>query len=204
MRKGEKTRQIVVERAAALFNIKGYAGTSLQDIMEATGLSKGALYGRFRGGKEELAIASFDYAVEQVYEAVNQRTRTATHAVDKLEEVIRFYREHLFSPPIDGGCPIQNTSVEADDAHPTLRERVLGAINNWEQRIVHTLEKGKQRGQILAHTDSYAFATLFIGTLQGAILLARIRRDLSSFDTVVHPLCERLAALRTQTDSICH
>ena len=51
--KAERTRQLIVQEAAVLFNQKGYAGTSMDDIMRATGLSKGGLYGNFKK-KEDL------------------------------------------------------------------------------------------------------------------------------------------------------
>ena len=63
--KAEKTRLQIIEHAAVLFNQKGFAGTSMEDIMNATGLSKGALYGHFKS-KDEIAVASFQHAVQKV------------------------------------------------------------------------------------------------------------------------------------------
>jgi TetR/AcrR family transcriptional repressor of nem operon len=148
MKKAERTRQAIVQKAAALFNQKGYAGTSLQDIIQATGLSKGGLYGHFKGGKEELAIAAFSYAVQSVYAKVGDRTRVIDNTVDKLKTVIYFYREHIFNPPIEGGCPIQNTSIEADDNQPALRDHVLTALKEWKSRLVYTIKKGQEKGEI--------------------------------------------------------
>ena len=61
MTKGERTRQEIVRNAAPLFNTKGYEGTSLSDLMAATGLQKGGIYRHF-ASKEELAAEAFDYA----------------------------------------------------------------------------------------------------------------------------------------------
>ena len=72
MRKGEQTREVIVQRAARLFNEQGYYGASLSDIMRATGLEKGGIYNHF-GSKEELALEAFDYAVG----LINQRIRAA-------------------------------------------------------------------------------------------------------------------------------
>jgi len=62
MSKGEATRQRIVEAAAPLFNQRGFAGCSMQDVLDATGLEKGGLYRHF-GSKEELAAESFTYAL---------------------------------------------------------------------------------------------------------------------------------------------
>ena len=58
--KGDETRKRIVQRAASTFNVQGYAGTSMSDLMQATGLEKGGIYNHFTN-KEELAIAAFDY-----------------------------------------------------------------------------------------------------------------------------------------------
>jgi TetR/AcrR family transcriptional repressor of nem operon len=58
--KADRTRQFIIETTASIFNTKGYAGTSMSDITEATGLTKGAVYGNF-GNKEDVALAVFDY-----------------------------------------------------------------------------------------------------------------------------------------------
>lgn len=194
--KASRTRQHIIQQSATLFNQKGYAGTSLQDIMEATGLSKGGLYGHFKGGKEEIALAAFEFAVRLVYGKVGVQTRRVDHAIDKLKTVISFYREHIFTPPVEGGCPIQNTAIEADDNQPVLRARVVDAIREWKDRIEHTLRKGMEKGEIQTDLDPTAFATYFIGSLEGGILLARIQQDRTPFDIMTRPLLERLEEMR--------
>ena len=81
MKKSEKTRKLIVEKSASLFNQKGFAGTSIKDIMDATGLTKGGIYGNFKkeggdkkGVKEEIALATFQHAVKVVNEEVRKRT----------------------------------------------------------------------------------------------------------------------------------
>ena len=59
MSKAEKTRQFIIEKTAPIFNKKGFAGTSLSDMTEATGLTKGSIYGNF-ADKDEVAMAAFD------------------------------------------------------------------------------------------------------------------------------------------------
>lgn len=194
--KAERTRQHIIRQAATLFNLRGYSGTSLQDLMEATGLSKGGLYGHFKGGKEEIALAAFDYAVGSVYEQIGVRTHPIEHAAEKLLAVIEYYREHIFSPPVDGGCPIQNTAIEADDNQPVLRTRVLQALHGWKSRIAHTVRKGVERGEIASGIDPDEFATYFIGSLEGGILMARIQDDPAPFDVMTRPLLRMLGEAR--------
>jgi TetR/AcrR family transcriptional repressor of nem operon len=63
MTKAERTRQFIIEKAAPIFNQKGVAGTSMSDIMEATKLAKGGLYGNFES-KEEICVEAYKYLTE--------------------------------------------------------------------------------------------------------------------------------------------
>ncbi len=195
MPKAEQTRKYIVEKAAAIFNLKGFAGTSMDDIVKATGLSKGGVYGNF-SSKEDIALAAFEHAVQRVSEEVRERTRVIDHTLDKLKAVVYFYKERILNPPIEGGCPIQNTAIDADDSNPALRSRVIAALDEWQERIVYTLEKGKGRGEVRPAADSRAFATQFIGTLEGGIMLAQLYKDVRYFDAMARQLLRMIEALR--------
>ncbi|MEN0002642.1 MAG: TetR/AcrR family transcriptional regulator [Bacteroidota bacterium] len=185
--KATRTKVHIIEQAAHLFNTKGYVGTSMKDIMKATGLSKGGLYGNFQT-KEAIAIAAFDHAVDKVWTEVRQRTKMMDNPLDKLREVVAFYRERVLNPPIEGGCPIQNTAVDASDSNPALKTRVKEVVDLWQQRIMHTLEQGKEKKQVLPKVDTKQFAIQFIGTVEGGILLAQLYQDITYFDTVATQL----------------
>ena len=192
--KAEKTRKLIIAEAARIFNQKGYAGTSMNDIMKATGLSKGGLYGNFNN-KEQIAVAAFEHAVSLVTDEVRVRTKELKHPAEKLKAVVHFYRERILNPPVEGGCPIQNTSIDADDNNPVLRERVIQAVDDWTNRMIYILEKGKGRGQIRPDLDSAQFATQFIGTLEGGIMLAQLYKNVVHFDTMAQLLLKMIAGL---------
>lgn len=195
MSKSEKTRQFILEKASVLFNQSGYAGTSMDHIMKATGLSKGALYGNFRS-KDEIALAAFELSVAKVSAEIRERTKVIEHTLDKLKAVVYFYKERTLNPPVEGGCPIQNTAIEADDAHPELREKAMQAMNYWTEGIVRTLQKGIERGEVRAEVDVAAFAIRFVGTLEGGIMLARLYKDIHYFDIMSRQLLEMVDGIR--------
>lgn len=203
MKKSERTRQLIIDKAAELFNQRGFSGTTMDNIMEATGLSKGAIYGNFKkegqdkkGVKEEIALAAFDHAVTRVYREVGKRTRVIENALDKLKAVVYFYRERVLSPPVEGGCPIQNTGVDADGSHPLLREKVEMAMKDWECRIVKALESGMAKGEVRKDANPKEFATLFIGNIEGGILLARIQQNVKPFEIMSRQLLSMIEGLR--------
>ncbi|MEO1714596.1 MAG: TetR family transcriptional regulator C-terminal domain-containing protein [Bacteroidota bacterium] len=110
--------------------------------------------------------------------------------------LLYFYRENIFTPPVEGGCPIQNTSVEADDNQPVLKRQVIKAIQDWHARVVHTVKKGKERQEIRPDVKEEDFATRYIGVIEGGIMLARILGDEAHFDVMTRPLLEELDAIR--------
>lgn len=174
--KAEETRQAIVEKAAVIFNKNGYQRTSMSMLTEALGLTKGAIYGHF-ADKDDLAVEAFRYSVRQVSERVGQRLQFHQGAVDKLRAFaltfVDFYEETVQT----GGCPILNTAVDADDAHPQLHDEVRRVLTAWEGRLVAMVGAGREAGEIRSDVDAELFASSFIALIEGGILLAKTVGD---------------------------
>ena len=193
--KSDLTRQMILEKSAVLFNLQGFSGTSMKDIMNATGLSKGGLYGNFKT-KEDIALAAYDQAVDTVWEEVKKRTKVIDHSLDKLKAVVYFYKERILDPPVEGGCPIQNTAIDADDGNPILRDKVRKTVDNWRQNIVTNLERGMKNGEVKLDCNASDFAIKFIGILEGGIMLSRLYKELHYFDVIAKQLIDLIEELR--------
>ncbi|MGV3540816.1 MAG: TetR family transcriptional regulator C-terminal domain-containing protein [Rufibacter sp.] len=170
--KAEQTRQLIIERAAALFNQKGFAGTSYQDLISATGVTKGCLYGHF-SSKEELAVVAFEYAAQLLIDKLGEVMAPYEHAGQRLRALLHFYRTYLTNPVIAGGCPLLNTAVEADDNQPALHQRVVHVLNRLHKGVRKLLELGQAQGVFRTELNAPARATFFIATVEGAILLGK-------------------------------
>src|SRR6202795_167325 len=109
MTKSEQTRRKIVEAAAPIFNKRGYAGSSLSDLMEATGLKKGGIYRHF-SSKEELAAEAFDYAWEAAWNARLLHGDEKGNGIEKLKQLIANFVDHR--SPVSGGCPVLNTAID--------------------------------------------------------------------------------------------
>ena len=64
---------------------------------------------------------------------------------EKLLVYPLLYEKFLKYPFPEGGCPILNTAIEADDTHPLLRAKALSAFSNWKNAIIRLIEKGKEK-----------------------------------------------------------
>src|SRR5579872_3297501 len=114
MSKGEETRQRIVAQAAAMFNQHGFDGSSLSELMKATGLEKGGIYRHF-SSKEELAAEAFDYAWLAARECREPEVDERTDGVKWLRTLIDNFVSRR--PSVSGGCPLLNTAIEADDGN---------------------------------------------------------------------------------------
>jgi TetR/AcrR family transcriptional regulator, transcriptional repressor for nem operon len=185
--KAERTRQLIIERSAPLFNQKGYAGTSLQDIMVATGLTKGGIYGHF-DSKEEIALAAFEYAAGIVTRMIGERVMSKDNASDKLKAILQFYKTYLFSPPVQGGCPVLNTAIEADDTNPLLRASVVKVLNRLHKAVANIVLQGMERGEFKPGTDAQKFSILLVSMVEGGIMLSKAYGDSKYLNTVIAQL----------------
>ncbi len=187
MTKGDETRQMILHRAAEVFNLRGYFGTSMSDIMAATGLEKGGIYNHFKS-KDDLALQAFDYAIGLVRRELRDAVRGRPHAIDRLHAVFDVYRRMGDDYPLAGGCPASNTAHEADHTHPALRARAEAAMQEWHGFIRWILVRGQRRGDIRPDVDVDSIATFLIATMEGGIMLSQLYGDTLYMDRTLDQL----------------
>lgn len=173
MSKAERTKQFIVEKTAPVFNAKGYAGTSINDLMNATGLSKGSIYGNFEN-KDEVALAAFDYNFGKITAYLKSKISATENAVERLLMYPRTFRNFLTLPFLQAGCPVLNTSTEADDTHPLLREKAANALISWKKSIENQVKRGMERKEIKPDTNPTEIAVILISMIEGAIMQAKV------------------------------
>lgn len=197
MSKAEQTKQRIIEKAAITFNQRGYAGSSIADIMKLTGLQKGGIYNHFKT-KEEIAVAAFDYTLGLILEAVMAKVGAATTAIDRLNAFADSFRGFTTQPIGVGGCPILNTAVESDDTHPRLRQHVQNAVTEIRALIDSIVELGIRQHEIIATTDREQVSTIILATIEGAIMMSKLYGNDTYLDRAIdhlHQYINGLAAL---------
>jgi AcrR family transcriptional regulator len=171
--KSERTKKFIVEKTAPIFNAQGYAGTSLTDLTQATGLTKGSIYGNFEN-KDEVALAAFDYNFAKVNEYIKNKILATENAIKRLLVYPQIYSNFLKIPFLKPGCPILNTSTEADDTHPALRKKAADALNFWKASLENQVKRGIEREEIKASTDPTELAVLIMSLVEGSIMQAKV------------------------------
>ena len=173
MGKAEQTRAFIVEKTAPIFNTKGYAGTSLTDMTDATGLTKGSIYGNFEN-KDEVALAAFDYNLAKVRGIIKAEMDKQATVKEKLLVYVDVYENFMNYPFPVGGCPILNTAIEADDTHPQLKKKAIEAIINWKNLIIKLIEKGIETKEFSTALDAEQAALTLIAMIEGGVMVSKL------------------------------
>lgn len=174
--KAERTSAYIIKKVAPIFNKQGYVGTSMSDLTEATGLTKGALYGNFEN-KESLALAAFEYHSNILLTAIDEHLNGSGNAIDTLFRLTNFYRHYdEFTAPM-GGCPILNVGVDAQYNNKLLEGAARETLRTIEGKIALVLENGVNKGELKLPVPPLQFAKQLFTMIQGAIAMATISGD---------------------------
>lgn len=197
MGKSERTKEYILRKAAPVFNKKGFAGTSLSDLTEATGLTKGGLYGNF-ATKEDIALEVFTYAVGEMRQAVRAHVDADMPAVEQLLALLEFYRDYAVHPVVPGGCVLLNTAVEADDNQPALKKKVAAELKRPVRFIRSLLQKAVQNGELEPDGDLTTLAFSMFCAIEGAVMITRVQESTAAVNAVVDDWKARIDAWRTR------
>lgn len=168
--KTDRTKAHIIAATAEVFNKKGYAGTSIADLTRATKLTSGSIYGNF-SGKEEVALAAFDYNVERFRAVLINAAHKCDCTKDKLLMYIMAFHSSMNSAFPPGGCPMLNALTEADDTFEALRKKAGAGLMTWKKDLVRLIEKGMKEGVFKTGTQPEKTALHIIALCEFAILL---------------------------------
>jgi TetR/AcrR family transcriptional regulator, transcriptional repressor for nem operon len=187
MRNPEVTKEKILKKSGVLFNTKGYKATSISDITDATGYTKGAIYRHFES-KEHLEKETLFHLSTIMFEDVRQKVKAQLTAGDKLRAMFRYFESYVTEPVVKGGCPLLNAAIEADDAHPALRKTAIRILDILHESIRTILENGIRYKQLRANIDKDYYATLIIASMEGAIMMSKLRGNNNDIRTVLKHL----------------
>jgi AcrR family transcriptional regulator len=195
MSKAERTRRLIVEKTAPIFNTKGYAGTSMSDLTQATGLTKGAIYGNFEN-KDEVALEAFRFNMKQITSAITELMDSRKGSWEKLMAFPEYYDTVFTQHGLATGCPIVNTAPEVDDTHPVLSQAVNEAIRQWDTAIQRLVAQGIETGQIRRSTNASEAASLMITLIEGGVLLSKSTGNMKYLRAALDQVVTLLQSIR--------
>ena len=166
--KGNLTRQNIIEESIQLFSVKGYFHTSIADIVEATGLTKGGLYGHFRS-KEDIWNAVYDECARIWKSIVFNGVRDISDPLARVERVIEnSMRDYLGADVFEGGCFHFNMLVELSGQSPAMTKQVLQGFKSFTDLLHSWLEEAEEKGMLQDGLDLYEVANFIVISINGA------------------------------------
>ena len=176
--KAEVTTKYILEKVAPIFNQKGYAATSMDDITTATGLTKGAIYGNFKN-KEALAIEAFKKNANDLLLHISRHQELSKSPLQKLLLITDFYRNYYSFSKKLGGCPLLNVGVDSNNQETAISIEVKNIIQKTQNNIVKLIEWGKEQGEIKESVDALQYAKRLYINIQGAVFMTYTMEDAS-------------------------
>ncbi|NEN07767.1 TetR/AcrR family transcriptional regulator [Diaminobutyricibacter tongyongensis] len=181
--RGAKTRARIVAAAADLMYFRGVGGTTLDDVLAATGVSKSQLYHHF-DGKDALVRAVVDHVGERVLE----RERDALDHVSTLPG-LRRWRDSLIQNNAlrhgAYGCALGTLASEVSDSDDRARQAVSRLFVDWQGLLAGVLSRLQDGGVLSREASVDQLATGLMGALQGGYMLAQTARDVTPLATSI-------------------
>jgi TetR/AcrR family transcriptional repressor of nem operon len=186
--KGIQTRRNIIENTLQLFSVKGYYNTSVSDILDATGLTKGGLYGHF-ASKEDIWYAVYEEAVSIWKAIVFKGIRQDADPLKRVEKFIENdLQDYLAADVFEGGCFFLNMLVELSGQSASMSKQILRGFVRLSGLLQSWLEEADRKGMLQQGLDFREIANFIIISLNGAAALYISSRDRSILEQTIRQL----------------
>jgi AcrR family transcriptional regulator len=199
-RKGQATRDRIVEAAAGLMFRQGVAGTTTEQVQAAAGVSASQIFHYF-SDKRALVRAVIAYQTEAVLTA-QQPLLARLDSMEALRAWADQYVSIEEQLKYEGGCPLGSLGGELAETDAAARHEVERGFARWEEAIRDGLRAMYARGDLRRSADPDALALALLTALQGGLLMTQIRRDPAPLRTVLDAVLahiENLTPRRSRT-----
>jgi len=191
--KGRATRERIVAAAADLMFEQGVAGTSLQDVQQASRVSGSQMYHYF-GDKTSLVHA----VIAQQSENLLGKQQPWLSRIDSVAG-IRAWRDYVVSTmrrrECRGGCQIGSLASELSDLDPEARSDLAATFGRWISAISDGLQAMQDRGELRADADVPRLALALMAAAEGGLLLAKTLRDIAPLEAALDAMIDHIASL---------
>ncbi len=170
-------REQIIDAAARLIHLRGYNSTSIEDILQATAIGKGTFYYYF-ASKEELGFAILEWQTTRFAEEVLRKAFEGSRApLEQINTFLDLLLDLARKSGCRGGCPVGNLAQELSDTHERFRRRLERTFETWRAFLERTLQQAQQEGHLRPEADPARLSGFVLAEIEGAILLAKVRKD---------------------------
>ncbi len=176
-------RERILQEAEHVIHLKGYNHACLDEIAEACGMTKGNLLHHY-GSKSELALAVLDFKIKEFQSRKVEPVCAQAVPEDAVLEMFTEAARVFDGNGCKAGCFVGNIALEMSDLDETFRKKVAAFFDEWTDGLSACLERCKSKGYFRKELDARATAESLVALYEGAMMLARSRRDATVFGRV--------------------
>ena len=176
-KKGKQTRQRIISESIQLFTSKGYYNTSVNDILESTGLTSGGLYAHFKC-KEDIWFEVYDEAVRIWQGIVFNGVREITDPLERLEKAVENQLKHYIGDNVfAGGCFFLNNLVDLSSQSPKMSRHIQKGLVDFSKLLRSWLKEAYDQDLLKEGLDLKDISEFILITVNGTAALYAANRD---------------------------
>ena len=195
-RNPDRTRRAILDAAFRVIHRHGFQGMRLDEVVEATGLTKGALYHHFPN-KQALGYAVVDEIIsEMMHELWTRPLEDAGDPLQAIIDTLTGIAERMGEELTVLGCPLNNLAQEMSPLDEGFRTRIDRVYSEWQASLERALDRARHRGDLPVDADTHRLASFIIASISGCIGLSKTAQDRELLRSCLHTLADILAGLR--------
>lgn len=198
VRQPETTRAKILDTALELFHTRTFNGTSINEIVERSGITKGALFHHFKG-KDDLGQAVINEPLrEEIHRVWVEPLRNSVDPVEVLLSIMRGLAQMVRDncDMLERGCPLNNLAQELSSHDPAFKALLQSVYAEWEDAIEAALRSGIAAGNVRPDIDPKSAAVTIVAFSEGAIGLLKVHSNLECLGHIAVGFTHFLNALR--------
>jgi TetR/AcrR family transcriptional repressor of nem operon len=186
----------IIHESLRQFSTKGFLSTSITDILEAVGTSKGGLYNHFKS-KEELFFAAMSEARKIWRQRNLDGLQQIERPVDKIKKLLANYRNKYLADAenFPGGCIFVTLAVELNDQRPHLAREVNEGFLRFKRMLKRLLDQEMEAGDLREGVDTALVAEMVFSGILGASVMYISDKSMATLDRNIRALCDYLTLI---------
>lgn len=194
-RDSELTRQHILNITADEMRVNGFKASSLSDILQKAGVSKGALYHHF-ANKQELGYAVFDEIFIQQCLDDCEAPLSDKRPVDAICQWLTQFAENITADELEVGYPACNIATEMCSNDEGFRQKIVTMFEKLHNRFEAAIMRAQADGQVRKEVDARASAIFIVTAFDGAVMQGKYCRDVDSFRSAIECLVTYVTSLK--------
>ncbi|WP_411029602.1 TetR/AcrR family transcriptional regulator [Spongiimicrobium sp. 3-5] len=169
-------RELVLRQATNVFWEKSYNGTSMQDLVDATGLNRSSIYNSF-GSKLELYRTTLDHYQKSNNKYFQNAMVRANNPLEAIQFIFEAFLPEMLGEDKDKGCFVMNCKSEMGNQHPDIRKWLLATQERSLSLFQDLVENGQEQGIINKNQNSKSYAYYLFNSFQGFRMTGILVKD---------------------------